>query len=561
MAERKQETKANLPGLLKVRSGIIEYIDKTAMALLRVKKPIAGQPLSTFIPGYSLPRIDEKPRSKILTINSKKLLITSILLPLPFKYFLVILYPVDHLSPVSKETKALSKIYPEISPLVESLVNDIMITDGNGVILHSSPEIQELYGVTEEVLKGKSVFEMERKKIFNPSATATVLKKGKKVTIMQENREGRKLVVTAVPLFNKKNEIHRVVSYSRNIHEYLELKKRYEKLETQVKRFSSEIRELREKDMRFPGVIAKSAQMRNVLDLARKVAEVDINLIISGESGVGKNLITRLIHQNSTRKKGPFVEINCGAIPENLLESELFGYKPGAFTGARREGKIGMIELAEEGTLFLDEIGELPLALQVKLLKVIQEKKMIKIGGTKLLRVDFRLISATNRDLETLVKEGRFREDLYYRLNVVPLKIPPLRERPEDILLLLTHFLEQTNQRYQKQKTLSNQAIDLLLNYGWPGNVRELENIIERIVITSERESICVNDLPNGIQTLPSINMKEGLSLNNAKEMLEKHMVLKAYERFKSTVSVGRSLGISQASAYRKIKKYVTEYS
>jgi len=410
-------------------------------------------------------------------------------------------------------------------------------------------------------LVGKTAFEMERKKIFNPSATAIVLKKRKKVTIMQENREGHKSVVTAVPIFNKKNEIHRVVSYTRNIHEYLELKKRYEKLENQVKRFSSEIRELREKDMRFPGVIARSTQMRNVLGLARKVAEVDINLIISGESGVGKNLITRLIHQNSLRKKGPFVEINCGAIPENLLESELFGYEPGAFTGARREGKIGMIELAQDGTLFLDEIGELPLALQVKLLKVIQEKKMTKISGTKLLRVDFRLIAATNRDLEILVKKGRFREDLFYRLNVIPLKIPPLRERPEDILLLITHFLEQANQRYQKQKTLSNQATDLLLSYGWPGNVRELENIIERIVITSERESICVNDLPNNIQTPPSINLKEGLSLDKAKEMLEKHMVLKAYERFKSTVGVGRSLSISQASASRKIQKHTAEYS
>jgi len=548
-------------GLLKVKNGIIEYVDKTAMAMLRVKKSIAGQRLSSFIPDYSLPRTNEKPRSKILTINSKKLLITNILLPPPLKYYLVMLYSVDHLNPIAKETKALSKIYPEISPLVESLVNDIIITDRNGIILHANPDTKELYGIAGEELVGKTVFEMEQKKIFHPSVTAIVLKKRKKVTTMQENREGHKSVVTAVPIFNKKNEIHRVVSYTRNIHEYLELKKRYEKLENQVKRFSSEIRELREKDMRFPGVIARSTQMRNVLDLARKVAEVDINLIISGESGVGKNLITRLIHQNSLRKKGPFVEINCGAIPENLLESELFGYEPGAFTGARREGKIGMIELAQDGTLFLDEIGELPLALQVKLLKVIQEKKMTKISGTKLLRVDFRLIAATNRDLEILVKKGRFREDLFYRLNVVPLKIPPLRERPEDILLLITHFLEQANQRYQKQKTLSNQATDLLLSYGWPGNVRELENIIERIVITSERENICVNDLPNNIQTPPSINLKEGLSLDKAKEMLEKHMVLKAYERFKSTVGVGRSLSISQASASRKIKKHTTEYS
>ena len=561
MAESKQVTRSKLMGLLKVKNGIIEYVDKTVMALLRVKKPIAGQLLSSFIPDYILPRTDEKPRSKILTINSKKLLITSILLPPPLKYYLVMLYPVDHIDPVSKETKTLRKIYPDIDQFIESMVSDIFITDGNGVILHVSSTFKDLYGVTNEEVEGKTVFELEQKKIFNVSATAIVLKKRKKVTIEQETREGQKLVITAVPIFNKKNQIQSVVSYSRNIHEYLELRKRYEKLENQVKRYYSEIRELREKEMRFLGIVAKSVQMKNILNLAMKVAAVDTNLVISGESGVGKNLITRLIHQNGARKKGPFVEINCGAIPGNLLESELFGYELGAFTGARKEGKIGMIELAQEGTLFLDEIGELPLALQVKLLKVIQEKKMTKIGGTKLLRVDFRLIAATNRDLEILVKEGQFREDLFYRLNVVPLKIPPLRERPEDILLLITHFLDQANRRYQKQKTLSNQATELLLSYGWPGNVRELENLIERIVITTDQENICVNDLPNDIQTLPAINLKEGLSLNKAKEMLEKHMVLKAYERFKSTVGVGRSLSISQASASRKIKKHVAEYS
>lgn len=557
MKGSKRRKEAKFVGFLKVKNGIVEHADENAIALLKFRKLIVGQPFSFLFPKYKLPRICEKPYCKVIKLNSKKLLVASVLLPSPLEYFLVLVGPTEQLIPVFEKPESLFKIHPKIIPLFESIVDDIVISDGDGVILYISPTFKELYGVAEEEVLGKTVFEVEEKKIVSPSVSTIALKKRKKVTIVQENREGRKFVVTAVPVLNEENKIQGVISYNRDVHEYLELKERYKKLENKVIRFSSEIRELRQKEMRFPNIIAKSVQMKNVLNLSIKVAAVDINLIITGESGVGKNLIAKFIHNHSARKKGPFIEISCGAIPETLLESELFGYEPGSFTGARKEGKTGMIELAEKGTLLLDEIGELPLQLQVKLLKVLQEKKLTKIGGIEPVKINFRLIAATNRDLVKLVKEGLFREDLYYRLNVVPIKIPPLRERQGDLLLLITHFLERSNQHYQKQKTLSSQAMDILLKYEWPGNVRELENLVERIVITSDQEHIYADELPNEIKSLPWISSSEGITLPRAREILEKQMVQKAYDRLKTTIGVAKALGISPASASRKIKKHI----
>jgi len=459
---------------------------------------------------------------------------------------------------LSSGRKEISK---EIDNVLESIHNDVLITDGRGVILEVSPSFNESYGTTEDEVVGNTVYEMEKKQVFYPSVTVLVLQNKQKITMLQQTKTGRKLVVTAVPIFSKEGEIEKVVSYSHDITDFIELKEQYEKMEKLMKRYSSEIRELREREMAVPGIIVKSPEMKNALELAMKVASVESNVLITGESGVGKNLVARLIHQKSPRSKGPFIEINCGAIPENLLESELFGYEKGAFTGAHREGKIGKIELAQDGTLFLDEIGELPLNLQVKLLKVIQEKTLTKVGGTKQINVDFRLIAATNKDLEMLVKKQQFREDLFYRLNVVPINIPPLRERKEDILPLMMHFLEQANLQYRKKKTLLKHAVDTLMAYDWPGNVRELENVMERIVVTTDEDIVGEEELPDCLKLKAANKLDEGLTLKYALEKLEKEMVQKAYERYKTSVGVAKALGISQPSAARKLKKYITKYS
>lgn len=270
-------------------------------------------------------------------------------------------------------------------------------------------------------------------------------------------------------------------------------------------------------------------------------------VLIQGESGVGKGLLTEIIHKNSLRADKPFIKIDCGSIPENLLESELFGYKKGSFTGANKEGKIGLIELANKGTLFLDEIGDLPLGLQVKLLRAIQDRKIMPIGGNEPVDVDIRIIAATNRDLEKMVKQERFREDLYYRLNVIPIAIPPLRERREDIPGLILVLMDDYNKKFGFGKKMTPEVTRLLIRYDWPGNIRELENMIERLIITSSGECIEVEDLiDNGLDFLLDENhMDQTLDNMNYKELLrnyERDLLVRVMKRCKSTLEMANVL-------------------
>ena len=308
--------------------------------------------------------------------------------------------------------------------------------------------------------------------------------------------------------------------------------------------------------------LGTSPQVQKLLSLIEQIAPTKSNVLILGESGTGKSLIAELIHKNSPRRDGPFISINCAAIPETLLEAELFGYKKGAFTGAVSDKK-GLIELANGGTLFLDEIGDLPLGLQAKLLKFLETYEFIPLGDIHKKHVDIRLISATNKDLEKLIKEGKFREDLYYRLSVIELRIPPLRERKEDIPVLVYYFIEQVSKHYNKTvKGITNEALSCLLNYDWPGNVRELKNVIERAVILARDEYIRPQDLPEKIfKTSPSLELGVGKSLKEALEEYEKLIILNTlkfcnYDKEKSA----EVLGIDLATLYRKLKKFGINY-
>jgi len=458
------------------------------------------------------------------------------------------------------ETTFSTATYAEVSKLLSLIHEGLFISDGAGTILSVSKLPPDIHGLTDAELVGRNVFELEEQKIFNPSVTVAVLKQNRKVTLTQQGLNGRSYVVTGIPIRNPAGGIERVISFFRDITDYTALKNQYERLEEQIYHFSSELRELRQKELQGTDIIAGSPQLEAVLKTALKVAAVDANVTISGESGVGKTLIARHIHKKSGRHGGPFIEINCGAIPGNLLESELFGYEPGAFTGAHKKGKIGTIQLAHGGTLLLDEIGELPLALQVKLLKVIQEKTLVRIGGSKEIRVDFRLIAATNRDLEALVKTGEFREDLFYRLNVIPLRIPPLRERPADVLPLVMHFLLQANTKYGMHKTLSSSCLDHLLAHSWPGNAREVQNLLERLVVTAEDETIRSEQLPVELRLAGSLLPAAGTTLQEAKEHLEAELVRQAYAQTRTCIGVAKELGISHASATRKLKKHIPGY-
>ncbi len=432
----------------------------------------------------------------------------------------------------------------EIDAILDAIHDDVLITDGKGVVLRVSKSFENFYGIKKEMAIGNTVYQLEKDGIFKPSIIAIVLETGKKITMRQKNKSDRHILVTATPVKNEDGKIVKVVSFSRDITELLQLKE--------------ELQELRNNQVLVGEIIAKSVTSQDILKTINRIAKFDANVLLTGESGVGKTMYAKWIHNKSNRDKGPFIEINCGAIPENLLESELFGYEKGSFTGAGREGKSGLIELSEGGTLFLDEISDLPLNLQVKLLKAIQDKVIIKVGGTKEKKVDFRLIAASNRPFESLIRNNLFREDLYYRLNVISIEIPPLRERVEDITPLSLFFLEKFNESYGLNVAIHSTVYQILEQYYWPGNIRELENLLERLILTSEEECITEKNLPSFILKNKSYGTtaRNDESLAEALECLEKSLVVAAYERHKTTVGVAKALKISQPTAVRKIQKY-----
>jgi TyrR family helix-turn-helix protein len=301
--------------------------------------------------------------------------------------------------------------------------------------------------------------------------------------------------------------------------------------------------------------------MKDLLGMVIRLAQFDSTILITGESGTGKELIAETIHNNSMRKSGPYIKVNCGAIPENLLESELFGYDYGAFTGAKREGKAGYFQLANGGTIFLDEIGDLPFNLQVKLLRVLQNREIVRVGGVKSLPIDVRIVTGTNRNLLDLVERKLFREDLYYRLNVVPVHVPPLRDRKEDVPSLVAHFLQMYNRKHKINRSISTEVVEIFMGYNWPGNVRELENLIERLLVISTKDLLTREDLPSffgdAIPTnFPEIFVSDIMPIQDAVESVEKLILEKAYAKYRTTRQIAKELKIAASTVVRKAAKY-----
>lgn len=443
--------------------------------------------------------------------------------------------------------------------LMEDVLDELCIMDGRGITQWVSKGWLQKHHVRGDEILGKSAEYLEKEGIFKPSVTLEVLQKKARASIVQYNKNGERILATGVPIFGESGEILWVVSYSTwDINNFNDLKKKYAALRRQSELYSAELENLRGQNMQIPEVISESPQMKKALALIRKVAPTDIYIMITGETGVGKNLIAKTIHHNGSNPTGPFVEINCGAIPENLLESELFGYTEGAFTGASKKGKVGLIEMANNGTLFLDEIGDMPLSLQVKLLRTIQSKEITRIGDVNPIKVDFRLITATNKDLKKMVQQEKFRMDLFYRISVVPIHIPALRERPEDLEQMINQFTFQFNEKYGVYKKLSFAAKQQLMSYSWPGNVRELQNVLEQIIVTTEGDYIEHIETLENISSGQSDNLPECIDLNSALENYEAGIVRRAYQQCGSTVGVSKLLHISQPTAARKISKYVT---
>lgn len=374
---------------------------------------------------------------------------------------------------------------------------------------------------------------------------------------MRKMRQGNEIYITGTPAFCDGKITHVTV----NIRDVTELQRLQGQISRLTALYLSTPEDNRASTLIKENIVVESPAMKRVIDLAVRVAQVDSVVLIQGESGTGKEVLARLIHSLSSRNHGPFISINCGAIPENLLESELFGYERGSFTGAWRDGKPGLFELAKNGIIFLDEIGDMPLNLQVKLLKVLQDMEAYRVGGIKPVKFDVRVIAASNRNLREMVKEGRFREDLFYRLYVVPIEVPPLRERREDIFHLAWHFLKLYNQKYKQSKTFSSELIETLELCRWPGNVRELQNIIERIVVTVDSEVLKTEHLPNSIYQKDEtgevfFEPSAILPLSHAKGQAERTMLTHALKMKRTTREIATLLGVDHSTVVRKLQKY-----
>lgn len=453
------------------------------------------------------------------------------------------------------DLSSVQEVSKELEAIISSSYDGMFIADGTGVVLRVNDAYERITGIQACEILGKNMKNLISEGYYDESVTLLVIEKRTTITINQTVKGDHKILVTGNPIFDDQGELFRVVTNVRDITELSDLQNELIQTQEQTLKYQAELSHLRALHIQDKDIIYRSSKMLQIIDLAIKVSSVDSTVLIHGESGTGKEVIAKNIHKYGKGTEKPFIQINCAAIPEQLLESELFGYEEGAFTGAKKEGKVGLFELAQNGTLFLDEIGDLPLLLQVKLLRAIQEKSFMRVGGTETIFINSRIIAATHRDLTQMIKDMTFREDLYYRLAVVPIFLPPLRERKEDIPLLIMHFIEKFNRRFQYNKKIISPVICKLVDYSWPGNVRELENVIERMIVMAPDEEITMDSLPEAI-LYKSFLPKHGTKLKDAVAQTEVYILNQAYKEYGCWQKVSDALGLNRATIFRKIAKY-----
>ncbi|WP_321368979.1 sigma 54-interacting transcriptional regulator [uncultured Desulfuromusa sp.] len=449
----------------------------------------------------------------------------------------------------------------QLDTIIDSSSDGLFVCDANANVIRMNPASEKIHNLPATKIVGRNMRELIETGFIDRSAALEASISKKRVSLLQ-NKNGHKLISIATPVFGKQNELIRIVVSERDITEIDNLQHELEKQQALKDSLRDQMLAMQQVELESQSIIARSPTMIRALQQSIKVAQATSSVLLLGESGVGKGLLADLIHKNSQRAGQPLIKINCGSIPESLIEAELFGYEKGAFTGAQTSGKPGHFELADGGTLFLDEIAELPLPSQVKLLHFLEDGQISRLGSTKDRTVDVRIIAATHQDLGEMVKLGKFRLDLYYRLNVIPIPIPAVRERNDCILPLIKHYIDKFSAQTATRKRLTRAALDALANYSYPGNVRELMNICERLVVMSDTELIDLPDLPSQISFTPPGNqfsshqITPGVSLQQALDQVEKQLLEETLKQYKNQTEIAAALKVNQSTIARKLKKH-----
>jgi PAS domain S-box-containing protein/TyrR family helix-turn-helix protein len=464
----------------------------------------------------------------------------------------------------ARNLESYQRLNKQFETIFNSSSDGIWVVDGTGKVIAVNQAAEKFNNIKAADVMNKNVVKLVESGVIDQALSPDVLASKRQVNMLQYvEKTGKYILSTGTPAFDENGNVFLVVVNERDMTRLNELLEQLNQTRLVSNKYKDKLTELGMLELKKQDIIAESEEMRQVLRIALKIAQMEAsNILIQGESGTGKGLLAKFIHRNSPRHNKPFIQINCATIPENLLEAELFGYEKGAFTGARQSGKAGLFELAHGGTFFLDEIGDIPYVVQAKLLKCLEDHEIMHLGGLKPIKINCMVIVADNKDLATLVKEKKFREDLFYRLNAFSIKIPPLRERPDDTFNLANYFLRKYNETYKSDKQLSYSAIEMLQAYPFPGNVRELKNLVKKAVVLSEERNLdefiqksLGYETAEEIQTTANRTVTPSILTLKLKET-ESKILKTAFMQCKSTREIAKYLGISQPSVVRKLKKY-----
>jgi len=545
-------------GIIQVNiHGKILFMNATCKEILKSygKETLDGT-IHNFLPSSSIIKVIKENNNEISVFENDKQRYYLYELPLiAGQSGLIMFIPENDFEKMINQNKKVMALKQELESIMNLSGELVTITDGAGKVLRVNATCEQIMGVKEQDFVGKEAGSLEINGVINLSSTIQVIKQKRPVTVSQTTKSGRRLLVRGFPIFDEEGHLSKVINISKDVTEEANLKKNLEETRKILSHFQDEFYNLQKRENH---IVVKSKAMEEIYSLISRVAESDATVLLLGKTGVGKEVMARHIHQVSLRKQKPFIKINCGALPESLIESELFGYSKGTFTGANKEGKEGLLLAANNGTLFLDEIGELPLNLQSKLLQVLQEKEFTPLGQTKPVKINVRFIAATNRNLEDMIKQGQFRADLYYRLYVIPVTIPSLNERKEDIPFLVKHFLDLYNEKYHETKKIDNEGLQCFIDYEWEGNVRELQNTIERLVVIVPGNQISKHHLPPKIANTSHTrdDFQEEISLKAALAIYEKSILEKTLAKSSTLKEVSNKLSVDISTISRKCKKY-----